>query len=38
MTGDEVLVDGDQTRLIRRRQRVDELLALERDPESAPPV
>ena len=34
----EVLVDGDQTRLIRRRQRVDELLALERDPESAPPV
>jgi diaminopimelate decarboxylase len=25
----EVLVDGEQTRLIRRRQTVEELLALE---------
>jgi diaminopimelate decarboxylase len=27
----EVLVDGDQARLVRRRQRIEELLALEVD-------
>ncbi|MCX4750246.1 diaminopimelate decarboxylase [Kitasatospora sp. NBC_01287] len=32
----EVLVDGEQTRLIRRRQRVDELLALESGLQSGP--
>ena len=28
----EVLVDGDQARLVRRRESVEELFALERDP------